>query len=419
MATIELAIRRASEILAEIDRLKQSDFPYPHPYDALKLLEEKVARQKLVLQKINPDSGDLINDLCRTYLDKLYVYIPILGFILRSTDIRNAFEAYTPILRLAQSLLGSETKLIISSEWEYSPFVYKSMRDLPGFVLIGLPAPESSNPLLIPLAGHELGHAVWEAENFPTSLADKMLENVVQELTTTHWEAYKKVHSQYEKADLLKDRYDMDIFVRPTWDPAFSWALMQAEEIFCDFFGLRLFAESYLYAFEYLTSPGITGHRSVQYPNNKNRIGYLLEAAKSLGVNIPPGFGADFEAESEPDVPAMKLLLSVADAASAVVVPDLIKMVKDFATCKAVPARKSEEVSQICDEFRRKIAPIKSQRELTDILNAGWNCSLDQNLWKEVIQIKSEDRDRILKDLMLKSMEVTEVFLTVGNLNDS
>ena len=54
-----------------------------------------------------------------------------------------------------------ETRLILSSEWDYSPFMYDQITDLPSFVFIGLPACESANPLLLPLAGHELGHSVW------------------------------------------------------------------------------------------------------------------------------------------------------------------------------------------------------------------------------------------------------------------
>ena len=39
--------------------------------------------------------------------------------------------------------------------------MYGSVNNLPGFVFIGLPAPESANPFLIPLGGHELGHSAW------------------------------------------------------------------------------------------------------------------------------------------------------------------------------------------------------------------------------------------------------------------
>lgn len=54
-----------------------------------------------------------------------------------------------------------------------------SFTDLPNFVLIGFPAPESGNPLLIPLAGHELGHTVWKgrslASKYKKSIEDTIL----------------------------------------------------------------------------------------------------------------------------------------------------------------------------------------------------------------------------------------------------
>lgn len=156
---INHARKRVTAVIEEIDRLKQSEFPYMQSRDALDLLEQRFKEQQHVLSKISPATLTSVSySACSTSLYELCIYVPILGFILRSTNVRNAFEAYAPLLRLTRSILGVDTKLIISSEWELSPFVYRSMTGLPGFVLIGLPAPESSNPLLIPLAGHEVGH---------------------------------------------------------------------------------------------------------------------------------------------------------------------------------------------------------------------------------------------------------------------
>ena len=47
--------------------------------------------------------------------------------------------------------------------------------------------------------------------------------------------------------------------------------------------------------------------------------------------------------------------------------------------------------------------------QLVDVLNAGWACYQDPNLWANVAQIKPEESSRILGDLMLKSMEVSEI----------
>ena len=117
-----------------------------------------------------------------TSLHDLAQYTPILGFILRSTNIRNAFEARGPLVRLAQKLLSKNTKLIVSSEWQYSPFVHPPIQDLKNFVLIGLPAPESSNPLIIPLAGHELGHAVLRTGTVNLHQSLKISDRIKKEI---------------------------------------------------------------------------------------------------------------------------------------------------------------------------------------------------------------------------------------------
>ena len=269
--TIDHARKRIVAIREEIERLKQSEFPYMHSRDALDLLAKKFEHQQSVLEKISPSAPpDVILNACSISVYQLFLYVPILGFILRSTNIRNAFEAYAPLLRLARSILGDKTKLIISSEWAYSPHVYQSITDLPDFVLIGLPAPESANPLLIPLAGHELGHAVWKSEGFATNFEKQIADGILKEITENRWKEYEAAFPQAKKEHYNNN----DILVRPIWLTAYTWALRQVEEIFCDIFGVCLFAESYLRAFEYLIAPGSTGERTVLYPNMARRVSH-------------------------------------------------------------------------------------------------------------------------------------------------
>src|SRR5207247_1253486 len=94
---------------------------------------------------------DVSKQACRLTLDDLFTYLPFLGFILRSTNVRNAFEFLGPFRRLAGEVLEPqvtpdkrETKLLFSSEWDYTPFTYFSVPQLRRYVLIGLPAPESA-----------------------------------------------------------------------------------------------------------------------------------------------------------------------------------------------------------------------------------------------------------------------------------
>jgi hypothetical protein len=405
MSTIDHSRKRIAGVLAEIDRLKQSEFPYTHPRDAMELLDKMFKNTQSLLEKVSPASPISADEACSNSLDLLYVYVPILGFLLRSTNVRNAFEAYAPLLRLARSIMGDDTKLVVSSEWEYSPFVYRAITYLPGFVLIGLPAPESSNPLLIPLAGHELGHSVWETEGFSANFEKQIADAILDDLMNKRWTEYSSLYPQYKKTDFK----DKPLLTRPTWIPAYTWALLQIEEIFCDFFGLWLFAESYFHAFAYLISPCTSGQRSVQYPNITQRVTHLVDAAKIMHVDVPPEFESSFLTEAEPNDPATRLLVSIADQVSASLVSDLINLAQDFANKKNVPTRNSTEVSNIYDRFHKKIVPTSVQQSLVDILNAGWKCNLDGSLWANIPQIKSEDRNRVLGDLILKSIEISEV----------
>ena len=320
LAAIDYAKQRIVAVLEEIDRLKQSEFPYKHPCDALELLAEKFKNHQSILSQILSDtSPEYAKSSCSVSLSDLRDYVPLLGFILRSTNVRNAFEVYAPLQRLARSILKYETKLIVSSEWVYSSTVYKPIGGLAGFVLIGLPAPESANPLLIPLAGHELGHSVWATNKFPNKFADKIADGVLEELKEKQWADYTSLYPQYKKDDITKNK----LLARDTWMPSYNLALLYAEEVFCDLFGLRLFAESYLHAFTYLLYPGFSGQRLLNYPKLECRVSHLVNAARKMDVKVPHGFESGYVTEDDPGERAMKLFVSVADAVSASLITDI------------------------------------------------------------------------------------------------
>jgi hypothetical protein len=262
------------------------------------------------------------------------------------------------------------------------------------FVLIGLPAPESGNPLLVPLAGHELGHSVWAAEEFSDRFDQRIGQAVLNEFTTKRWVEYSSLY-KWNKQDLLNGH----LFAHMTWEPAYTWAMMQIEEIFCDCFGLRVFAESYLHAFEYLVAPNI---------HFQQRVSHLISAAEAKGIDIPSDFASVFCASATPTDPGIKLLKSVAEDVSSSVVQELIDLAWNFADNKEIPTRSPEHVKGICGQFRLNIAPTSEALPLVDILNAGWECQQGRNLWKKIPNIRRE-RDRILTDLMLNSMEVWEI----------
>ena len=170
MLVLDYARERVKSFLQEIVRLKDCDFPHPHSKAAVDLISQVIGQRAATLDGLSPaNSPDVIKVACSEAFIQIYNYHPLLGFILRSTNIRNSFEVYKPLLNISRQILGTDTKLILSSEWEFSPFVFNPISDLPSFVLMGLPACESGNPLLTPLAGHELGHTTWQKQNLRAS----------------------------------------------------------------------------------------------------------------------------------------------------------------------------------------------------------------------------------------------------------
>ena len=409
MVIIEYSLRRITSVLEEIDRLKQSEFPYKSSKIALQILERKfkdhlksLKKLKITLPLLAPH---VVNNACSISLNDIHLYLPILGFILRSTSVRNAFETYGPLLRLARKILKPSTKLILSSEWENSPFIYFEISKLPDFVLIGLPAQESENPLLLPLTGHELGHSVWKANNIRSQYMQHVIDRIIQEIITNYWKEYHLIFPQVKKdKDTLTD-----LFGRPTWILAYEFAIRQIEEIFCDLIGLRIFAESYLYAISYLLSPCVLGQRSLHYPNTKRRIAHLEEGAREFNVNIPFKFSDSFEDNEEPTDHTIKLLVKLADITSESFVSNLIETVKSISDEKEIPERSKEEVEKFAKYCFENLVPISNARSLSDILNAAWLCFHNGIIWKKNPKVKFQDRRRLFNELVLKSIEVYEI----------
>src|SRR5262249_36056001 len=157
--------------------------------------------------------------------------LPILGFILRSTNVRNAFELLDPLQVLADATLQGKPQLLLSSEWDYVPFAYpQSLDDLKSFVLIGLPASEAASALLVPLAGHELGHAVWRNRGIEGG-AHATLQYRCEELYKRNFEEFKRQFPDYDANDMVHKELLPEAIAQSV-----EYAVFQAEELFCDLF---------------------------------------------------------------------------------------------------------------------------------------------------------------------------------------
>ncbi len=380
----------------------------------LTAFHEELARLERaeMLEMLGPGSDlGTVKQVCQQQLTDLWDYLPFLGFILRSTNVRNAFEIYTPLARLAWRVLGPEAKLLLSSEWDYSTFVYTQVPLLPGFVLIGIPAHESGNPLVAPLAGHEMGHALWaevvERSLWHPAFLTRLKASVLAKIRAS-WADFHRLHPEISTPDDL----ETELFATAAWAPAFAWAQRQSEEYFCDFVGLRLFGESFLYAFAHLLSPVVEGMRALHYPNMLRRVRFQMQAALRYGIQPPANYESWFKDRDEPSDEDRheKFLVELADSAADELAPELISHADSLLRRPGLPDRSTEElraehaatVQRIYDDFC-VVAPAEKTGHLVHILNAGWKAAMDN-----VPQVADHSPQEILRELVLKSLEVLE-----------
>jgi hypothetical protein len=270
--------------------------------------------------------------------------------------------------------------------------VYNPISDLPDFVLLGLPACESGNPLLVPLAGHELGHTAWRTRSFVEHFGP-LVQREIRALVETSEAKYEELFG----GDLS------DLFVAQSLAAAYSCAMRQIEESFCDFLGLRLFSESYLFAFAYLLTPG-AGERSAVYPSMEDRVSALIAASAEYGVVAPDGYESWFTGETPQKLSEKETyLLGLADAARSNLLDELVSKADSVAEAANVPERSKSKIQEIERAFRL-LTPASSVGDLTNILNAAWNAFHDESYWSEI----SLDRIETLNEIVLKSIEILE-----------
>jgi hypothetical protein len=415
MLCLIYARQRLKALLAEIDHLKESEFPYVHSKEALD--QTDVLFRKLLhgLKQYDEQSDKgIVAQQCARTLSFLIQYLPLLGFILRSTNVRNAFEIYHPLRRLAAQVLeptvgkkDRKTKLVLSSEWTYSPLTYTEITQLPGLVLIGMPAHESANPLLAPLAGHELGHSAWgrSRKTYWNHLKPKIKQAIINTITAG-WQA--KNYSRFFPGFTAPTQVAGSLEAMELWQQALTLAMKQAEESYCDFVGLRVFGESYLHAFAYLLAPKSIGQRSVRYPNMVVRSTNLTHAANTYGIRVPTGYTAMFEDLDEPPMLNFeKFRVSVADEALVKVVTELIDMADKMVTASGIPLPSDSEAERIYNKLER-VMPDEDAKCLADILNAGWRAFGNDNLWPKYLEL-AESRHAVLNELVLKNVEIFEI----------
>ena len=238
MSLLNNSKHKLENIRRTIDALLNGDFPLNAGRNALLKLQDVFAELDKRLGRASKlkDSTDALRQVASNINLKIYQTLPILGFILRSTNVRNAFELLDPLQTIVDRALQGRPQLLLSSEWDYVPFAYpQSLDDLRSFVLIGLPASEAANGLLVPLAGHEIAHAAWRNLGIGGSVATT-LQYHCDELYAKNIDEFKRVFPDYDPQDIV----GRDILPTAIAESV-EYGDRQAEEIFCDLFCLRYF----------------------------------------------------------------------------------------------------------------------------------------------------------------------------------
>jgi hypothetical protein len=255
-----------------------------------------------------------------------------------------------------------------------------------------------------------LGHTIWRSK----SLAAKFKQSVENGILSEIESRLKEYQDLYPNHIEKKQEVQSSIFVKQTIALPTEWAVKQCEEHFCDFVGLYLFDEAFLHSFAYLLSPQRAGQRSTLYPNTLTRVSKLTEAAtKFRGTSagpyrVPADYAALFENMAEPSDKERrkKFLLMLADAGSGAVASDLMDEVQSILSAAGIATLSEEGRKRILDAFKF-IVPAVGAKNLTNILNAAWDVYHDKDFWSGIPQIQS--RDRVLKELVLKNVEVLEI----------
>lgn len=405
--------QRVGKVLELIQALTAQDFPHADSEHTLQFIGEQFEDIQETLSNLDPALHDprTIRVNCRVALEAISQYLPVLGFVQRSTDVVGALEMHRPLHRIVKGTVGREAHLLLTSDWEYSPYTYVHERLLKkGIVLVGLPASEAGNGLIMPLAGHEIGHNVWHAGDLDQHFAPIAFRALVAELTGERLREFQKYAGEIEPHQVD------DLAGQAVWEPAYAWTMSQCQEMFCDFVGLLLFRESYLHAFQYLLSPG-GGARDPTYPSTRSRATYLVQAAVRLGVQAQSDYIESFDDESSDAKDKDAFLLSVSDAARESMTDALVSMAETKLAGCVRDAHSIDERQLVLAAFARG-TPASGGIKLVNLVNAAWEIeSAGITIWqREYPKLAKDPKEcsRVLNELFLKSLEVLEIELLQG-----
>ena len=398
---INFARDKQTYVLKQIRDLKSSDFAYADSQEALTKLEKifEASLSRLDQLPRNASKQSRISACTHSNL-QVARFLPILGFVLRSTNVRNSFELYWPLTLILRTFLGGDAKIVLSSEWDFSPLTYDLyFPELADFVLIGLPVSESGNALLVPLAGHEIGHSVWRRRDLEDNIKSELRERILSQFQS-NWIKFSEIFGDANVEDI-----ETDIFLNEIWSISFGYAIRQCEEVFCDVFGLRLFGTAYLHAFSYLLAPYSGEERSPKYPDMPSRAKFLEQAALHFGFDVPENYHESFDDKEQNLHKADKFIQQRADKATEKMIPRILQEIDIMMEELKVPRIRQEDVEACVRAFQTGV-PTDKASDLAAIINGGWTVYIKQ------LESSANGGEEFslsgLNELVLKSIEVME-----------
>ena len=392
-------------LLKTIDGLSAVDFPFSDATKLLRVISEEFQRLRADLPPETAEATpDVAKTLCRRALESIQNYLPVLGFISRSSDLEAPVELHGPLLRLTKRAIQSDALLVIFSEWNYSPFTFLFPELAKrGVVLVGMPRSEAHNPLIAPLAGHELGHNIWQKEGFG-SVFENLAGKIILDEMKANWERWKRLlglENPDQLSDLMGTRY---------WETPLTWAVRQCEETFCDLVGLLLFRDAYLHAFQYLLAPGDSVRRAYHYPDLYERARTLLESAKKLDIEVSAKYADNFEKTTIEAEEIVVQYVALADSTCTRLVPNLFETASKVVSERKLSGYSKAEVAKAKAQLDRAV-PVSGSAGIENILIAAWEHSLniDNFLGTRLPAVRDPEKEIVLHELVLKSFEVFEV----------
>lgn len=396
-------IEKIDHAVERIQAVKGSSRSLVDTAAALDALADRLAtlRAEVLTLTGSHEDSETLRNYCDVVLGDLFKLLPHVGFLHRSRNASNPFELHGPIRRLAREFIGEDVRLIISNEWEFSPYTHPSMAGIEGFVLLGLPASETAeNCLLVPIVGHELGHIIWKR----TKLRSRLKAPLAKEVLDRMRERIDEVIPQLGLAGESDLQTERALLVR---EDLTERALAQCEELFCDLCGLVLFGESYCHAFAYLLAPGLLAYQDNAYPSALDRAGYLKEAGQELTIDVPGDLADPFILPDTADLSS-----DIVSAAVDEMFEVLLKELRVYTTHRGITSPKRIGIDSAKAQLRVG-SPVEFTSTLPEILCAAWEMRLDlEHPWQSKPQWRSTDY-RMLNELVLKSAEAIEYWARV------